>query len=672
MSNTYTTDWTSIQNGSQTTYNPQELSMKNALIDIESAEAQWRGSSETTYSTSNGQRENSDSAKAYVDYSRETNTNSDSERTTGDRDVNRDRRTITRRKSGQYWYRSGSISLDMPDRPRVPNANVEPERIEVDYYVDEDSGGDESNIIVSWDDDPYDAANYDSRTRIGWLNGYSRKRVGGFNYKIYNWRHFNYMDGGQIRFDKTGDRFGTSGLVIEMKFVYTVKTYEYEVDRDRVRVSYPNTPDNHSFNYHRIKTYINGNLDDIRYSYRYRGGQVLSELSPPNSGDTKRIVIQTRGTRRRTISRTASVDYPSVPNGWSFDRHNVRVYEDGNRVEYDNIYSNRGGQNFSRTSNNPSERVKVEVKTYYSKTISNTKNTSNPSLEGDYLPEGLNLNNVVFALDTSTSINQNKQNEITRQILSQLTDDKNSALVEFDYDANEIISLDSLQNNRDDIIDALGSLEIQGGTEIVGGLQQAWDSLDNNDGTIILISDGQSGDDPIDKAAEIGNDGVQIISIHIGQQDTETMEEISSVSDGFFFKGSVDTGLFGTTLNDDELSSWRELSGLQRTEQTLTHIIGGSEKAEFRIRFSWSFLTPEPTYGTTGFRDNSSGVWREAAVAKSEDDALQYNHVQVYHDGENEWGALDVVDVTNENAIDSHQFYDEDAGWLAPREFNTV
>ena len=46
--------------------------------------------------------------------------------------------------------------------------------------------------------------------------------------------------------------------------------------------------------------------------------------------------------------------------------------------------------------------------------------------------------------------------------------------------------------------------------------------------------------------------------------------------------------------------------------------------------------------------------------------------MQVFNDEQDEWGALDVVDLSNENAIEAFQFYDEDAGWLAPRQFNTV
>ena len=125
-------------------------------------------------------------------------------------------------------------------------------------------------------------------------------------------------------------------------------------------------------------------------------------------------------------------------------------------------------------------------------------------------------------------------------------------------------------------------------------------------------------------------------------------------------------------LDDNELSEWKELTGITRDTQAFEHSIEVSEKAEFRFRFFWEYLTPEPTFGTTGFYDESADVWREVAVTELDNEALQYNHVQVHNESADVWGALDVVDISNENALEAFQFYDEDVGWLAPRQFNTV
>jgi len=56
--------------------------------------------------------------------------------------------------------------------------------------------------------------------------------------------------------------------------------------------------------------------------------------------------------------------------------------------------------------------------------------------------------------------------------------------------------------------------------------------------------------------------------------------------------------------------------------------------------------------------------------------SLEYNHVTIYNEDVDDWGALDViespVDDPPPEAINAFRFYDADAGWLAPREYDTV
>jgi hypothetical protein len=59
------------------------------------------------------------------------------------------------------------------------------------------------------------------------------------------------------------------------------------------------------------------------------------------------------------------------------------------------------------------------------------------------------------------------------------------------------------------------------------------------------------------------------------------------------------------------------------------------------------------------------------AVGEPTDPDLEYNHIAVYNTDKNAWGALDVVKPSNEFALLSHQFYDTDVGWLAPRIYKT-
>ena len=672
MVETFTTDFISVENGDVTPFTPQELVQQNALIEIVSAEAQWRGVSDTEFNTETGSDTSSDSESAFIDVDRRSNTSADTGQTTGT--VTTDSTTKTDSNFGST--REGvenSLSVDKPPDPRsqYPNAKVEPVSIEANYYVDEDSGGDDRGVEVRWDDDPYNAGNYDSRTRIN-IDGGTRRRVGGYSQKIQSWSQYDSFDGAQIKYIDRGYPFGTNSLEADVTLTYRVTTREQEINRETVSVVYPSTPSGADFDYHQITVFVNNNFESSERVYSNKSGQVYSEITPPDAGDTKRIEIITRGTDRDTISQTARVQYPDVPDTFSFDRHEVEVIDDGRTVINETIYENRVGETISRTSNKPTEPVSITITTYYSKVVQNTIRTTNPSVEGEYLSERINTDSVSLLFDTSGSADQTEQEEIGRRIVRQLGDSSQVSVVDFDYDAVELVGLDRLESNRNDVIDAINQIDADGGTDIGVGLNAAADSLSGNDGTIVLITDGEAGDDPISTAEEIGGTGIQIVTIQVGDGNRELLEQIASVSDGVFFDGSIDTELFGTVLNDNELSQWKELNGVTRDEQTFIHSIEGSGLAEFRFRFDWEYLTPEPTFGTTGLYDDSAGVWREVAVANEEDSALQYTHVQVFNDEQDEWGALDVVDLSNENAIEAFQFYDEDAGWLAPRQFNTV
>jgi len=128
----------------------------------------------------------------------------------------------------------------------------------------------------------------------------------------------------------------------------------------------------------------------------------------------------------------------------------------------------------------------------------------------------------------------------------------------------------------------------------------------------------------------------------------------------------------GLTLAAGEQSSWYQLDGLDPNSEEVYHDLDGSREARFRFRFDWEKAVPDPTYGVVGFYDDSAGVWYECAVADAADDQLEYDHVRVYNAEQNAWGVLDVVTPTHKRAIESHQFYDPDAGWLAPRQYSAT
>jgi hypothetical protein len=674
MPETYTTDFERISDGSQTSYTPQQLVQKSAQIEVLDAEAQWRGVSTTSTNTDTKTVQNSGSAQATIETVEDTNTNSRSGTTTGSTEINRDHRTATASNSGQYGIDSGSLFTRIPSIPELNDDDVTVvfDEIEVDYFVEETNGGTDENIIVEWDDDPYNAVNYDSQTTLD-ISGFEKKRVGGFTFDINSVQQYiSRLDGANIRYVKTGDTFGTTGLIAEITVSYTVETREEDIDREQIRVEYPPKRNNYNFDVHIIKKYIDGDLDSTTRSYTYKPNDTLVELSPSKSGSTKTIEIETRSTQRQTKSDTTLVKYPDTPDQYSVDEYTLNKFEDGSLINSDTVYEDKSGDTEAITSTDPSTTISLTIEGEFTETTINTKKTTNPSIGGEYLPDGLNTDTVVFLMDTSGSANQTKQQDIARQILSQLSDRTSAALLEFDFNTETIIQQNTLSNIRDELRDGINSLDSSGGTEIGQALLAANNSFDGKDGTIVLITDGESSDDPTDEAQQVANDGRQILSVKVGGGDTSLMKSLATITDGSYFDNAVNTAIIGSVLSDGELSEWKSLSNFDRTTQTLDHFIDGSELADFRIRFTWVFATPQPVHGSVGFRDNSAGVWREAAVAEESDELLQYTHVQAYNDSTDEWGVLDVVDASHEAAIESHQFYDEDAGWLAPREYQTA
>jgi hypothetical protein len=162
-----------------------------------------------------------------------------------------------------------------------------------------------------------------------------------------------------------------------------------------------------------------------------------------------------------------------------------------------------------------------------------------------------------------------------------------------------------------------------------------------------------------------------------GNQVTAEVEAITEGADIF---PTTDPGVardvagsLSGTVTDGTTTSYTSLTGLEpNSDNELYHQISGSNRAEFEFRFDWQYAYADPTYGTVSFYDESDDVWHEAALADPTDDSLNYNHIRVYNNVEGTWGALDVVDASKSSAIDSHQFYDADAGWVAPRQYDST
>jgi len=692
----FTTDFVSVEDGDVTPYTPQELVQKNAIIDIVGAEVQWRGVSDVSFSTERDSRTNTDTESAFIRNISRQNQNSATGKTTGTVTTDVERKTDTVRVETDELRKEElsdtEVFAPFPEDPtdKYPNADVELESVEVNYFSELVNDTQVSISYIRWDGDPWDPVgkfnspqytDAENREILDYFTNSGVIKFGSYTEDVYSKDFYNRdnYSGGKIEFSDIigfGSLYGSPPpilkLSIETNLIYTVRTREQELEQERISVTYPSIPSGSSFDYHQIEKYINGSYDGSERIYSNRVGEVYSELSPEEEGSEKEIIITTEATERETVSQTASVSYPAIEGGSSFNRHEIEVTENGNTVVSDTIYENRTGETLSRTSSRPTDEVTVTAKTFYSKTVKIVDKTTNPRIQPEYLPQTINTENVSLLFDTSGSADQRKQEELGRELVSQLGDSTNVSVIDFDYDAVELVSLDSLENNRSDVIDAINSLDAFGGTDLSVGLDKSVESFDGETGTIVVFSDGETGDNPVPTAEEIGDSGIQIVTVQVGRGETQILKDVASVSNGVFFDGEIDTSLFGIVLDDNELSEWKELTGITRDTQSFEHSIEVSEKAEFRFRFFWEYLTPEPTFGTTGFYDESAGVWREVAVTELDNEALQYNHVQVHNESADAWGALDVVDISNENALEAFQFYDEDVGWLAPRQFNTV
>lgn len=465
--------------------------------------------------------------------------------------------------SGQYGNQSGSISVSPPT---IPSGSTI-QQINADYYVDENSGGVDTGITVSFDDEPYDLVDYDTTVKNISVDAGERARVGGFNENVSMdvGTYEDKVDGAQIRFEETGNNFGTAGLVAEITVIYSNVTEE-------------------------------------------------------------------------------------------------------------TIYEERSGEAETITSTTAGKTVSITIKTNSIKTTSNTEITENASIDYDFIGNQIDTSAVAILVDTSTSINLSRLQNLVIELVEQLPKDGLVSLVDFDFDTDEVVGLDTVETNNDKISNEILNLNKEGGTDIELGLNVAHESLNGNDGSIFLLSDGLSStSDPTDIATSITSDGTDIVSVGVGtNRNDELLQSLADISGSPFFQNKLSETISGVSLQEDELSEWIAIDGFTRGKQTINHRILGVGQADFRLRFTWEYLTPDPRVGTVAFYDSSNNAWKEVAVADPQAPLLEYNHVSVYNNSISEWGALDVVDPSNEAAITSHQFYDEDAGWLSPRQFNTV
>jgi Mg-chelatase subunit ChlD len=147
---------------------------------------------------------------------------------------------------------------------------------------------------------------------------------------------------------------------------------------------------------------------------------------------------------------------------------------------------------------------------------------------------------IVLTIDVSGSSQEGMtvQKALALDVLNQLGDENDVGIVAFNFRAFEISEIRSLAEHRPLLEDRIRRLQSGGGTEIEVGLRGAQEMMGDRRGTVILISDG--GDDPAQPevvARQLGRDGVQVITVGVGQRVREdTLQRIAAASGGTYFR----------------------------------------------------------------------------------------------------------------------------------------
>lgn len=128
-----------------------------------------------------------------------------------------------------------------------------------------------------------------------------------------------------------------------------------------------------------------------------------------------------------------------------------------------------------------------------------------------------------------------------------------------------------------------------------------------------------------------------------------------------------------TTLNDDETTSTRNVdahqSGIKNTLD-VNYNIGNSEYADYQLTIDWEYAFARPQHGSLALKED--GQWYLVAIDDPNSPALKHNHIRLYDDQTDTWGAIDVAPVDDRRTIESYRFYDNQTDqWFAPRYYDT-
>jgi Mg-chelatase subunit ChlD len=149
---------------------------------------------------------------------------------------------------------------------------------------------------------------------------------------------------------------------------------------------------------------------------------------------------------------------------------------------------------------------------------------------------------IVMAIDISGSAESGMrlQKSIALDALDQLGDENTVGIVAFNFQAYSVAEPQPLSENRGFLEDRIRRLQSGGATTIAAGLRGAGEMLGDEQGTVILLSDGQ---DRVGEAAtvanQLGSRGIRVISIGAGQSINEaTLQRLASQSGGTYFRAT--------------------------------------------------------------------------------------------------------------------------------------
>jgi hypothetical protein len=132
------------------------------------------------------------------------------------------------------------------------------------------------------------------------------------------------------------------------------------------------------------------------------------------------------------------------------------------------------------------------------------------------------------------------QKSIALDALNQLGDENTVGIVAFNFQAYSVAEPQPLTENRGFLEDRIRRLQSGGATSISSGLRGAEEMLAGEQGTVILLSDGQ---DSVGEAAtvanQLGSRGTRVITIGAGRSvDERTLQRIASQSGGTYFRAT--------------------------------------------------------------------------------------------------------------------------------------